>query len=276
MSASGQSLLLLGESSVGKTHYGAQLLRRLMKGGGALRMNGGATNIEPFEVALERLSDGRAADHTAASTYSDSVWPVVDAAGGAGDLVWPEYGGEQLKTMTSTRRVPTAWRTRVERASTWLLMIRLQQTRLGEDVFSRPLTDIGRAAGEPDEIKPSDQARLIELLQMLLFVGTQGAPRPLSRPHLGVLLTCWDELTEPQTPPQELATQLPLLSAFIASSWKTPAIFGLSSLERPLDPILQDTSYVSRGPEQFGFVVLPDGRRDTDLTLPLHLLMSQS
>lgn len=48
MSFSDNSILLIGESDVGKTHYGAQLLKRLMKRDGQLRMNGAATNLEPL------------------------------------------------------------------------------------------------------------------------------------------------------------------------------------------------------------------------------------
>ena len=58
MNKKGNSILLIGESGVGKTHYGAQLLQRLMKGDGLLRMNGAATNLEPFEAALENLNEG--------------------------------------------------------------------------------------------------------------------------------------------------------------------------------------------------------------------------
>ena len=111
MTAPGSSILLIGESGVGKTHYGAQLLRRLMKGDDLLRMDGAATNVEPFEAALESLNDGRAAGHTATATYVDSVWPVADAQGRRAELVWPDYGGEQIKTIIESRRVPAAWRT---------------------------------------------------------------------------------------------------------------------------------------------------------------------
>ncbi|WP_429102254.1 hypothetical protein, partial [Aeromonas rivipollensis] len=81
MSSSDNSILLIGESDVGKTHYGAQLLKRLMKRDGQLRMNGAATNLEPFESAMSCLDEGMAAGHTAASTYVDSIWPITDAQG---------------------------------------------------------------------------------------------------------------------------------------------------------------------------------------------------
>jgi hypothetical protein len=272
VSTAGNSILLIGESGVGKTHYGAQLLQRLMKGDGLLRMNGAATNLEPFEAALESLNEGRAAAHTATSTYVDSIWPVIDSEGRQAKLVWPDYGGEQIKTMIASRRVPSAWQERIRAAQAWLLLVRLQQTRMGDDIFSRPLVNLHGKSVENREVQISDQARLIELLQMLRFVGSV-TERPLDRPRLGVLLTCWDELGFDGKPAAALESRLPMLAAFIRSNWRSPAVLGLSALERPLSPHDRDAEYVSRGPEEFGYVVQADGRRSSDLTVPIKQLL---
>lgn len=272
MTAATTSILLIGESGVGKTHYGAQLLRRLMNVEGALRMDGAATNLEPFEAALESLNEGRSADHTARSVYVDSVWPVADIAGLKATLVWPEYGGEQIKSIVESRRLPASWQSRVDGADTWLFLIRLQNTRTGEDIFSKPLSDLRGASVENHEVQPSDQARLIELLQILLFAhGTAGKQRP--KPRLGVLLTCWDEAGADGVPEAVLADRLPLVSAFVKSNWQTPMIMGLSALERPLSPTERDREYAIRGPEHFGYVVTPGGERIADLTIPIHAIL---
>jgi hypothetical protein len=97
MSSSDNSILLIGESDVGKTHYGAQLLKRLMKRDGQLRMNGAATNLEPFESAMSCLDEGMAAGHTAASTYVDSIWPITDAQGALPNLFGPIMVASRLK-----------------------------------------------------------------------------------------------------------------------------------------------------------------------------------
>lgn len=273
MTVPSSSILLIGESGVGKTHYGAQLLRRLMKGDDLLRMDGAATNVEPFEAALDSLNEGRAAGHTATATYVDSVWPVADAQGRRADLVWPDYGGEQIKTIIESRRVPAAWQTRINTTGAWLLLIRLQQTRIGDDIFSKPLRELRRISMESQEVLPSDQARLVELLQMLLFAG--GLSGQTNRmPRLGVLLTCWDEAAFDGTPEEALGARLPLVSAFVRSVWQSPLIMGLSALERPLSPTARDMDYVAQGPEHFGYMIASDGTRSNDLTAPIYAMLS--
>lgn len=272
MSKNGNSILLIGESGVGKTHYGAQLLQRLMKGDCVLRMDGAATNLEPFETALESLNEGRAADHTATSTYIDSIWPVAGPDGRQADLIWPDYGGEQIKSMISSRRVPTSWQERINSSEAWLLLIRLQQMRVSDDIFSRSLVDLRGKSVENFEVEISDQARIIELLQMFMFAGST-LERPLFRPRLGVLITCWDELGFEGTPVAALGNRLPMLGAFIRSNWDQPTVLGLSALERPLGAHDRDKDYVSRGPEEFGYVIQADGSRTSDLTIPINLLL---
>lgn len=272
MSLKSNSILLVGESGVGKTHYGAQLLRRLMRNPGALRMNGAATNLEAFEAALENLDEGRAAGHTARSVNVDSVWPVVDVDGREADLVWPEYGGEQIRAVIESRRLPDAWQKRVEDASAWLLLIRLQQTSVGDDMFTKPLAGLKGASVENREVHPSDQARLVELLQILIFTH-RSKSRSRSLPSLGVLLTCWDEAEIAQAPLEALDAALPLVSAFVHSNWRQPLIMGLSALERPLSPTSRDMEYASKGPEHFGYVVEANGIVSGDLTLPIYHLL---
>jgi hypothetical protein len=275
MRRNGNSILLIGEAGVGKTHYGAQLLKRLMKGDGRLRMDGAATNLEPFEAAMERLNEGMAADHTVTGTYVESVWPFTDASGAKAELVWPDYGGEQVKAMSSTRRIPSPWRMRVLSAPAWLLLVRLQQTRVSDDIFSRPLSELKGAVGGNCEVHISDQARLIELLQMLLYVRGAVSTEPLQNPGLCVLLSCWDELGTDDQPATVLQQRLPMFARFVTSTWADPFVLGLSALERPLSARDRDPDYVVRGPEQFGYIILPDGERSSDLTLPIQRLLAR-
>jgi hypothetical protein len=271
-----RSILILGEASVGKTHYGAQLLKRLIVGDCVLRMGKqGASNLEPFEVAMECLTEGVAAEHTATKTYVESIWPITDEEGHNADMIWPDYGGEQVRTMILSRKVPRPWQERVLASSDWILLLRLQTMRASKDIFSRPLRLLGQPPekGEPHEM--SDQARLIELLQMLLHVAGIKKDALLFNPSLTILLTCWDELGVNALPHEIMQRELPMLMAFVDSTWHEPAIFGLSALERPLDQKNADKEYANRGPERFGYVILPDGTRTNDITLPIQRLLAR-
>lgn len=270
------TILLIGESNVGKTHYGAQFLKRLMVKSCALKMHGAPTNLEAFTAALGCLTEGKATDHTPASSYVESVWPIQDDTGLFAELVWPDYGGEQVRNLVNERRIPAAWRERVLGATDWVVLIRLHSLRSEEDLFSRPLQSFSMAETQ-DELaafEPSDQARTIELLQMLLYLAQSSLERRLRKPRLTILLSCWDELKTTELPSDLLAARLPMLWSFIRSNWASPSVIGLSALEKTLSKTMPDADYATRGPEDFGYVILPNGERNTDITLPIKRLMA--
>lgn len=274
--AAQHTILLVGESNVGKTHYGAQFLKRLMVKSCALKMSGAPTNLEAFTTALSCLTEGKSTDHTPANTYVESVWPITDEAGRYAQLVWPDYGGEQVRNLVMQRRIPAAWRERVLEATDWVFLIRLHSLRSEDDLFSRPLQSFA-ATESPEEAaayEPSDQARIVELLQMLLYLAQLPLDRPLRKPRLTVLLSCWDELETTELPPDLLASRLPMLWSFMRSNWTSPVVMGLSALERALSKTDADQEYAARGPEEFGYVMLPDGVKYTDITLPIQRLMA--
>ncbi|WP_186207363.1 hypothetical protein [Burkholderia gladioli] len=274
--AAQHTILLVGESNVGKTHYGAQFLKRLMVKSCALKMSGAPTNLEAFTTALSCLTEGKSTDHTPANTYVESVWPITDEAGRYAQLVWPDYGGEQVRNLVMQRRIPAAWRERVLEATDWVFLIRLHSLRSEDDLFSRPLQSFA-ATESPEEAaayEPSDQARIVELLQMLLYLAQLPLDRPLRKPRLTILLSCWDELETTELPPDLLASRLPMLWSFMRSNWTSPVVMGLSALERALSKTDADQEYAARGPEEFGYVMLPDGVKNTDITLPIQRLMA--
>ncbi len=274
--AAQHTILLVGESNVGKTHYGAQFLKRLMVKACALKMSGAPTNLEAFTTALSCLTEGKATDHTPANTYVESIWPITDEAGNYAELVWPDYGGEQVRNLGMQRRIPAAWRDRVLGAADWVLLIRLHSLRSEDDLFSRPLQSFAaaEAQGEAAAYEPSDQARIVELLQMLLYLAQFHLDRPLRKPRLTILLSCWDELEAAELPADILASRLPMLWSFVRSNWISPIVIGLSALERALSKTDADQEYAVRGPEEFGYVVLPNGVKDNDITLPIQRLMA--
>ena len=270
-----KSILLIGESGVGKSHYGGQLLKRLMQEDGRIRMDGAATNLEPFEAAMARLDAGVSADHTSTAVYHESRWPVIDEEGRKANLIWPDYGGEQIKNIIDKRRLPHAWLKRITQSLGWLLLIRLQGTRVEDDIFSRPLTSLEESSREPGEAPLSDQARLIELLQMLVYAQSKSDSRRGRLPYLVVVLTCWDEMGSRGKPVDILQERLPMFGEFVESNWEDSSVLGLSALERALDKEVPDESYIGQGSERFGYVILEDGSRSTDLTLPIRKLLAE-
>jgi hypothetical protein len=270
------TILLVGESNVGKTHYGAQFLKRLMVKACTLKMHGAPTNLEAFSTALDCLTEGKSTDHTPASSYVESVWPIQDESGRLAELVWPDYGGEQVRNLVTERCIPATWRERVLEATDWVVLIRLHSLRSEEDLFSRPLQSFATAEtqDEPATFEPSDQARTIELLQMLLYLAQFSLDRPLRKPRLTILLSCWDELKTTELPPDLLAARLPMLWAFVHSNWTSPSVIGLSALEKALSKTVPDADYATRGPEDFGYVILPNGERSNDITLPIQRLLA--
>ena len=275
MAVPDKSILLIGESDVGKSHYGGQLLKRLMQENGRIRMDGAANNLEPFEAVMASLDTGLSADHTATTIYHESRWPVIDDEGLKAHLIWPDYGGEQIKKIIDKRRLPSAWLKRIVWSSAWLLLIRLQRTRVDDDILSRPLTSLKRNSREPRKAPLSDQARLIELLQMLVYAQSTSDKRMGGLPFLVVLLTCWDEMESPGIPIDVLYEWLPMFGDFVASNWEHSSVLGLSALGRALDKEVPDESYITQGSEQFGYVVLEDGTRSSDLTLPIQRLLAE-
>ena len=274
-----KSILLIGESDVGKSHYGAQLLKRLMKEDGQIRMDGAATNLEPFQAVMARLDAGLSADHTPTETYHESRWPIVDDEGRKADLIWPDYGGEQIKNIIDERRLPNDWRKRIGQSLAWLLLIRLQKIRSDDDIFSRPLLSLKESNSESRETplaRLSGQARLIELLQVLVYVRSTSHRHMDRLPRLVVLLTCWDEMETEEQPVAVLRERLPMFADFLASNWEESSVLGLSALGRALDKQEPDEDYITQGSEQFGYVVQEDGMQSTDLTLPIRKLLADS
>jgi hypothetical protein len=282
MSEQKGTILLIGASGTGKTHYGGQLLIRLNEGGGSLKMKGMPENITPYEEAQRRLGQGLLSGHTSEGTYRESVFPVESQSGRRSNLIWPDYAGEQISLMVESRKVNRAWHQRVLESKGWILFIRLDNIRVYEDMLSRPIGHQGEAAKEGDRADYlwSSQAMYVELIQLLLMTKGVGTISRVANPALTVLLTCWDEVGEEGQqvdPAVVFREKMPLLADFLRATWQPNrlSIYGLSALGKSLRKDEPDPEYLERGPEAFGYVVLPNGAKDPDLTLPVSSLMEQ-
>ena len=153
-------------------------------------------------------------------------------------------------------------------------MVRIHNAQISDDIFTRPFAGIPPSGGKPESFKMSDQAKLTDFLQWLLFIRKTGSLKLIDSPSLLLLLSCWDELPEAQqsaAPWDVLRLRMPMVAAFVEANWSPQAlhVLGLSALERSLSEDIQDEDYIERGPESFGYVVEADGTHSADLTLAL-------
>lgn len=266
------SILIIGESGVGKTHFGAQLLMRLQQNLSQLSMDGAATNLEPFIEAMDRLNEGVTAEHTPLKTYVESVWPVKSKNGYTGQLIWPDYAGEQVSKIVISHNISNEWHQRIVESSSWIIIIRPHLYRISADMLSKPSENNSNLNSPTETGELSDQSRFIELLQIFLYIHSKSNSNSKT-PKVCFLISCWDELNVKEKPFEFLQKHLPMLSEFIHSKWEKPLIMGLSALGKSLDKKINDSEYQTSGPEKFGYVVEVDGVHNSDLTLPINYLI---
>jgi hypothetical protein len=275
-----KTILLIGNTSSGKTHFGAQLLSRLTARNGLLKMRDheAPSNVGVFETVLQRLGQGLSSDHTESTFYGEVLLPAIGESGQRVDLVWPDYAGEQMtgdEGIARGRTVPAHWMNRINGSDHWILMVRPLSAATAEDLLNRPLRVEPELNTEDKAPPASPQLDLVELLQILRHVKKVSSQDPTESPRMLVLLSCWDELPAGSSAPAGvLAEHLPALNAFLQANWAADCllVYGLSALGKSLSATTVDPAYRDLGPESFGFVVLPSGARVGDLTLPIEKL----
>jgi hypothetical protein len=278
-------IVLLGGPDSGKTHYAGQLYGRLQRRPGRLKLRAGEAtpgDLTALEEVLACLESGRAAQHTPVSTWTEVRLPLTDDRGHAMDLSWPDYGGESVRAVLTDRVIPTPWRARITAAQGWIVLIRLKSEvvypdkleQLLQQADAKPASNIARATTW------DANARWVELLQMLLHVAEVDTVQRVRRPRLAVLLSCYDELDAgSQDPGEVLRQRLPLVSAFLASTWSAGqmTVWGLSALGRPLVKDTSDADFTQDGPEHQGWIMPPGGGlSDPDLSRPLAWLLGSA
>lgn len=236
-----------------------------------------SADLGALEEVLHCLENGHAAGHTSVGTWSDVLLPLKDKRGNELDLRWPDYGGEQLRTIFAERQVTEAWRSELRQADGWLLLIRLKREVTYPDALAKLAEGSSGDNGPTARAGDWDgNARWVELLQILLHVAGVNTVSHREQPRLAVLLSCYDELAADDSPPsQMLDKHLPLVSAFIDSIWKPSAVsvWGLSALGCLLEKNSDNEQFINQGPEHQGWVVRPDGQKDADLSRPLAWLL---
>ena len=297
-------LLVLGGPASGKTTYRTQLYLRIQHESGELQLHQSVEDLGALDGDVERIVAGLQPMHTNADVYHVSKFSVKDSNKRILQLEFADYGGEQLGHIGNSNEVSADW---IERASTsacWLFFVRADDLRQTKSFMSDPVEssqkaeikasssqskqnlsvaegkvpspDAGNALSVQTELSP--ELISIESLQRLLFVRGTSLRYPLDSPRLGVLLSCWDELSEEERqmlPKEVLATRAPLLSAFLQSNWQPSElrIWGLSSTGKKLPEKVPDHDFAVRGPTNSGYLVTDEEKDNPDLTIPISWLM---
>ncbi|TWU55927.1 TRAFAC clade GTPase domain-containing protein [Rubripirellula reticaptiva] len=283
-STAGKSIIMVGGPNVGKSHYTFQLYGRLSSKTCGLKLRA-MPNQELFQEGLDRLNRGLAAKHTSTAQYDNADLLLTDDEGNDFDLLWPDYGGEQISQMLATRGVDEAWQSRLMSAHGILLFIRPDTILDFKNIVDQPIElelksrDEKKSESTDCRLTLETQVGLVELLQILLFAGQLNRVTRLSSPKLTILMTCWDEIINPSgTPAKVLQGRLPLLHQFITSNWREDSVnvYGLSALGRSLDKKKPDPEFAKLGPSSQGYVVGTEGKQTEDLTVVLSQLLKPS
>lgn len=270
------SILLIGKPHASKTVYLSQLYSRLVKGKSKLTLYKPVADLTPISAAREALANGEEPQTTPPELNIKFSLPIQTSTQKI-DLLCPEYGGEQVINIVENRELSQDWAQAVKASNNWLLFIRLNSINKALDI-----SDIAYSR-ERDEIvapevnyKISDQVFFIELLQILLQYKEYNYHSVNNHLKLAIVLTCWDEMDKHATPKLMLQDSLPLLSDFVNANWVKEKLItvGLSAQGFALDTPENQEKYQIEGPEEFGYLILPDGTSEKDITELLELALS--
>lgn len=272
MESSNNNILIIGGPNSGKTHFGGQLYLRFRCDEYNYRISTPPEDLTVFQEVVDCLYDGRSATHTNVDSHKNLSLEVVDSKGYVTSISFPDYGGEQVKQIVDNRQINELWRSQIIGSNNWIFFIRLDEVAEIEDIVNRPLPESVSTKNNADAVlKISDNAFFVELLQMLLFAKQVSLKQNITIPQLMVVLSCWDalKLDEGTTPIMLLKSKLPLFYEFVSNLWneKDLDIVGLSSTGKTLSDKKSDDEYLSDSPENFGYIILPDGKKEKDLTI---------
>lgn len=267
----GTSILLIGKPHSSKTVFLSQFYSKLRKNKSRLKLYKPVDDLSPISAAREALASGEE-PQTTPSEKSVKFYLPLQIAEEQVDLKCPEYGGEQVLSIVENRELNKEWTTSIQESNSWILFIRLNNVNKPLDIsdvtYSEQHHKNSKDPVSETEYKISDQSFFIELLQILLHAKGTDYHRLTDKPKLTVVLTCWDEMNTEEKPNDVLKSKLPLLLNFLESNWSESYlnIVGLSAQGFSLTTTENKEKYQIEGPEEFGYLVLPDGTQINDIT----------
>ena len=277
MDTTNNTILIIGGPNAGKTHFGGQLYGRLSARTERYKITSPPDDLTIFQEVLDNLNEGKSSGHTHVTSHQTLALEIEDNEGVKSIFSFPDYGGEQVKAIVNDRRVNKIWKEQIDKSSSWMLFIRIDEVKAIEDVVNRGLPDQDILKNRTEKSEPmslSDTAFYIELLQILLYVKKIAVKQRITNPKLTVALSCWDLLSDEnqkKLPKDILQNLLPGLLSFIKETWTKEAykIIGLSSIEKSLSNKDSDLEFVKKGPENLGYMITEAGKKETDLTFTI-------
>lgn len=267
----GTSILLIGKPHSSKTVFLSQLYSKLQKNKSKLKLYKSVDDLSPIAGAREALASG-VEPQTTPSEKSVKFYLPIQIAEKQVDLKCPEYGGEQVLSIVENRELNKEWKSSIQESDSWILFIRLNNINKPLDISDVTYSDqnnkYSKESVSDTEYKISDQSFFIELLQILLHAKGTDYHKVNNKLKLAVVLTCWDEMSTNDKPYDVLQSQLPLLLDFLESNWDENYlnIVGLSAQGFSLTTPGNKEKYQIEGPEEFGYLVMPDGAQSNDIT----------
>lgn len=263
-------LLIIGKPHSSKTVFIAQFYSRLQKRKSKLSLYKPVDDLSAITAAREALANGDEPEATNTERSVNLILPIQFGEEQI-DLVCPDYGGEQINTILTSREVDKKWLNAIKESDNWIFFIRLNNISEQLDISKITVTEEhmqGNSEVVEIQFSISDQSALIELLQIFLHSKEHDYHFKNSIIKLTVVLTCWDELETEEKPKQVLQKKLPLLLNFIESNWKAEKlkIIGLSAQGFPLDNVENKEKYQIEGSENFGYLIKEDGQKTNDIT----------
>lgn len=262
-----KQLLIIGKPHSSKTVFITQFYIRLQKGKSKLKLYKPVADLSAITAAKDALVKGDEPEPTDPGRSVNMILPIQFNEQQL-DLHCPDYGGEQIKTILSTRQIDKKWSESIQGSDNWIFFIRLNSINKQLDISNITVTP-NHTKGQNTEKKytSTEQSSLIELLQIFLHAKEYDYHLKNSKVKLTVVLTCWDELNTNEKPRKVLEEHLPLLLNFIESNWLKEKLnfIGLSALQFPLNA-KNKIKYETEGSENFGFIINAAGDKTKDIT----------
>ena len=271
------TIMIIGGPNAGKTHFGGQLFGRLNARTEHFKMTSQPEDLTIFKEVWDQLNEGKSAGHTSVNMHKTLEMHIEDNDGKKSVFTFPDYGGEQIKSMVNDRRINKTWKEQIEKSNSWLLFVRLDEIVPVEDVANRGIPEqkiLDLRGTDEQPMVLSDIAFYTELLQMLLFAKQVSTKIPINSPKLSVVISCWDLLTkkeQKELPKDVLSKKLPGFYNFLQTTWASEhlQVIGLSSTEKSLSNDNPDMDFIKKGPENFGYIISDSGEKFKDLTLTI-------